>query len=261
MSKKSKRRVRRGRPQSAPARSRPRKGPPPRPAQKPAPESGWQRLRRNRPLFYGSLALAGVIVAVLAWLIFARPPRGEKTVTPTAPAEPTSSASLSWPEPPAMAIDPSKQYTATIVTDKGDITVELFADRAPKTVNSFVFLARQGYYDGVTFHRVLEGFMAQGGDRTGTGGGGPGYTFEDEIDPDLRFESEGLLAMANAGADTNGSQFFITYSATPGLDGQHTIFGRVVEGMDVARSLTPRDPDANPTFAGDRIKTVRIAEG
>ncbi len=115
--------------------------------------------------------------------------------------------------PPEMVIDPSKRYTATINTDKGDIVIELFADKAPRTVNNFVFLARDGFYDGVTFHRVIDGFMAQGGDPTGTGSGGPGYKFADEFHPALKHDGAGILSMANAGPDTNGSQFFITHGA------------------------------------------------
>jgi cyclophilin family peptidyl-prolyl cis-trans isomerase len=141
-----------------------------------------------------------------------------------------------------MVIDPSKRYTATISTDSGDIVVELFADKAPKTVNNFVFLAQDGYYDGVTFHRVIHGFMAQGGDPTGSGRGGPGYKFEDEFHPVLKHDQAGILSMANAGPGTNGSQFFITFVPTPHLDGRHTVFGRVIEGMDVVESIPERDP-------------------
>jgi len=144
--------------------------------------------------------------------------------------------------PPQMVIDPSKRYVATIATDGGDIVIELFADKAPVTVNNFVFLARDGYYDGVTFHRVIKGFMAQGGDPTGSGSGGPGYRFEDEFHPSLKHDEPGILSMANAGPGTNGSQFFITYTATPHLDGRHTVFGRVIEGMDVALAIPERDP-------------------
>jgi len=159
-----------------------------------------------------------------------------------------------------MIIDPSKSYTATIVTEKGDIVVKLFADKAPRTVNNFVFLARQGFYDGSSFHRVIPDFMAQGGSPQGTGSGGPGYTFEDEFHHDLRHDGPGVLSMANAGPNTNGSQFFITYVATPWLDGHHSVFGKVVSGMDVLRSLTPRDPAQNPDFPGDAIKTITITE-
>jgi cyclophilin family peptidyl-prolyl cis-trans isomerase len=166
-----------------------------------------------------------------------------------------------WSSPPEMQIDPSKGYTATLRTDKGDIVIELLPQAAPLTVNNFVFLARQHYYDGVTFHRVIPGFMAQGGDPTGTGGGGPGYTFADETDSGLNFDGPGLVAMANRGPDTNGSQFFITYAATPHLNGQHTIFGRVTSGMEVAESLTPRDPSANPNAPpGDKINSITIEE-
>ena len=161
---------------------------------------------------------------------------------------------------PPMALDPSKTYQATIVTEKGNIVVELFANQVPNTVNSFVFLARDGYYDNTTFHRVLPGFMAQAGDPTGTGTGGPGYTFADEIDPALRHEGPGTLSMANAGPNTNGSQFFLTYEATPWLDGKHAVFGRVVSGMEVIGALTPRDPQQNPGSAGDAILTIVIQE-
>jgi cyclophilin family peptidyl-prolyl cis-trans isomerase len=178
--------------------------------------------------------------------------------------------------PPAMQIDPSKTYVATFETAKGDITVELFADKVPNVVNNFVFLAREGFYDDTTFHRVLEGFMAQGGDPTGTGGGGPGYSFPDEFHPDLRHSGRGILSMANSGADSNGSQFFITYVPTPSLDAYdengnlkacerpdvscHAVFGQVTEGLDVLEALTLRDPGQNPTFDGDLLKTVRIEE-
>ena len=169
-------------------------------------------------------------------------------------------APMQFSEPPAMTIDPTKFYIATLKTAKGDIVVELLADKAPLTVNSFVFLAREGYYDGTTFHRVLDNFMAQGGDPTGTGSGGPGYQFADEISPDLTFDQPGLLAMANSGPGTNGSQFFITFVPTPHLNGKHTIFGRVLSGMEVAQSLTRRDPNTGPTFQGDELVTVEIEE-
>jgi cyclophilin family peptidyl-prolyl cis-trans isomerase len=161
--------------------------------------------------------------------------------------------------PPSGALDTSKRYTARFKTEKGDIVVELHADRAPLTVENFVNLARAGFYDGTTFHRVIGGFMAQGGDPTGTGTGGPGYQFADEFHPELRHDAPGILSMANAGAGTNGSQFFITYGPTPHLDGKHSVFGRVTDGMDVLRSLRERDPqrDRQP---GDRIETIEISE-
>jgi cyclophilin family peptidyl-prolyl cis-trans isomerase len=160
-----------------------------------------------------------------------------------------------YDSPPPMSIDPSKRYTATIVTGLGDIVVELYADRAPVTVNNFVFLAREGYYDGVTFHRVIGGFMAQTGDPTGTGAGGPGYRFADEFDPGLRHDGPGMVSMANAGPGTNGSQFFITHTATPHLDGRHSVFGRVIEGMDVVLAIPERDPRSasRPGLAMDRV--------
>jgi cyclophilin family peptidyl-prolyl cis-trans isomerase len=165
-----------------------------------------------------------------------------------------------WDAPPEMSVDPDAIYLATLHTDKGDIVIELFADRAPKTVNNFIFLAEMGYYDHTTFHRVIPDFMAQGGDPTGTGTGGPGYTFEDEILPDQTFDEPGYLAMANRGTNTNGSQFFINYVATTWLDANHTIFGKVVRGMDVVEALTPRDPSDTPDFDGDELITVTITE-
>lgn len=162
---------------------------------------------------------------------------------------------------PSQVIDPDKSYTATITTDKGDIVVELYAKEAPITVNSFVFLARNGWYDGVPFHRVMEGFVAQSGDPSGTGYGGPGYSYVDEIDPDLKYDREGLLGMANAGADTNGSQFFITLDALPDLDGKYTIFGEVTEGMDVVKALTQRDPSSSEALpTPSKIISVTIEE-
>ena len=140
--------------------------------------------------------------------------------------------------PPPLIIDPNKRYVAKINTNQGAITLDLFPKEAPKTVNNFVFLARDGFYDGVVFHRVIPSFMIQGGDPTGTGRAGPGYTFEDEFDPSLVFDSPGLLAMANSGPSTNGSQFFITVAPTPHLNGRHTIFGRVVEGQDIADAIS-----------------------
>ena len=179
-----------------------------------------------------------------------------------APASQASSESKpkQWSSPPAMMIDQSKNYTAVFELAKGEeFEIELFADKAPKTVNNFVFLAREGYYDGVTFHRVLEGFMAQAGDPTGSGSGGPGYRFEDEFHPDLRHDDAGILSMANAGPNTNGSQFFITFVPTPNLDDKHSVFGKVSKGMDVVNSLTLRRP-AEATEPGDVIDTIRIVE-
>jgi len=162
---------------------------------------------------------------------------------------------------PPVVIDPLKQYIATIQTERGDIVIELFPDVAPITVNSFVFLARNGWFDGVTFHRVIPGFMAQAGDPSGTGMGGPGYMFKNEISPDLTFDHKGLVAMANAGPDTNGSQFFITYGPAEQLNGQYTIFGEVIEGMEIVESITPRDPSQGTDQPpGDVIISITIEE-
>jgi cyclophilin family peptidyl-prolyl cis-trans isomerase len=168
---------------------------------------------------------------------------------------------IQFSECPPMEIDPLKRYVANIQTEKGDIVVELFPDVAPIAVNSFIFLAENGWFDGVTFHRVLPGFVAQAGDPTGTGIGGPGYAFKNETSPDLLFDQEGLLAMANSGPDTNGSQFFITYASSESLNGQYTIFGKVIEGMDIALSLTPRDPSQGSDLPpGDEIITITVEE-
>ncbi len=137
-----------------------------------------------------------------------------------------------------MSIDSSAGYTAKIKTNKGNIVIELFPASAPKTVNNFVFLANEGFYNGIIFHRVIPNFMIQGGDPTGTGTSGPGYKFEDEIDTKLGFDKPGILAMANSGPNTNGSQFFITTASTPHLNGNHTIFGKVLEGQDVADTIS-----------------------
>ena len=167
---------------------------------------------------------------------------------------------LQWASAPKMAIDVTKQYSADVKMVKGgDFVIQLFPNKAPITVNSFVFLARQGFYNGVTFHRVLEGFMAQGGDPTGTGQGGPGYQFVNETS-NLTFDKAGVVAMANSGPNTNGSQFFITFGPQPQLNGGYTIFGQVVNGMDVVNAITPRNPDQNPTFQGDVMESVTIIE-
>jgi len=211
---------------------------------------------------------AGVIVALIAigviWL--ALPGRGSNVLELPTEASTTSQSpntvAKQYDTYPPMTIDQNKKYLATFKLAKGgEFVVQLFADKAPKTENNFVFLARDGYYDGVTFHRVLEGFMAQGGDPTGTGRGGPGYYFEYEAN-DLKFDKPGVVAMANQGAatPTNGSQFFITFGPTPQLDGGYTIFGQVIQGMDVVNAITRRDPDTNPSFQGDVIQTITITE-
>jgi peptidyl-prolyl cis-trans isomerase B (cyclophilin B) len=158
--------------------------------------------------------------------------------------------SKQYPAPPPMAIDSTKSYTATFETSKGDIVCELYAKAAPKTVNNFVFLAREGFYDNTTFHRVIADFMVQGGDPTGSGRGGPGYQFEDEVKGNPNRHQVGSLSMANAGPGTNGSQFFITHVVTNWLDGKHTVFGRVKSGQDVV----------NAVKQGDTLKAVKIEE-
>ena len=192
------------------------------------------------------LALIVLVVGAIVWLLISGSKGG--------------AGAQKWSAPPAMTIDPAREYLATVKMEKGgEFVIQLSADKAPITVNNFVFLAREGYYDGVTFHRVLEGFMAQGGDPTGTGGGGPGYEFANE-DSDLLFDKAGVVAMANAGRDTNGSQFFITFGPQPRLNGGYTIFGQVISGMDVVNQITRRDPDKKPAFQGDAIATVTTIE-
>ena len=158
-----------------------------------------------------------------------------------------------------MVIDPKKKYSAIFHTARGDFEIELYADKVPNTVNNFVFLAKDGFYDGTTFHRVIKDFMVQGGDPEGSGRGGPGYKFKDEFHPSLKHTGPGTLSMANAGPHTNGSQFFITHVATPHLDGKHAVFGKVVKGMDIVNAIRERDPgrDRNP---GDALTSIEIVE-
>ena len=155
-----------------------------------------------------------------------------------------------WSAPPVMSVDPRKAYRVRIETSKGVITLDLYPQHAPKTVNNFVFLAREGFYDGMAFHRVIGDFMIQGGDPTGTGRGGPGYRFDDETKGNPLRHDAGVISMANAGPNTNGSQFFITHSPQPHLDGRHTVFGRVVEGRDVVDAIRQ----------GDRMTKVEVDE-
>ncbi len=155
-----------------------------------------------------------------------------------------------WKTPPEMTIDPKKVYTATIDTPRGKIVLDLYPEHAPKTVNNFVFLAKEGFYDGVKFHRVIANFVIQGGDPTGTGAGGPGYRFEDEVRNNPLKNERGMISMANAGPGTNGSQFFILHSAQPHLNGKHTVFGKVTSGLDVVDAIRQ----------GDEMTTVTISE-
>jgi len=158
--------------------------------------------------------------------------------------------SKQWDNPPEMQIDVDGNYSVSMETSKGTIEIELYAAAAPKTVNNFVFLAKEGFYDGVIFHRVIADFMIQGGDPTGTGTGGPGYRFEDEFDGNPHQHERGSLSMANAGPGTNGSQFFICHGSQPHLNGRHTVFGKVTEGLDVVDAIA----------AGDEMVKVSIAE-
>lgn len=164
-----------------------------------------------------------------------------------------------WSSPPDMIIDKEKDYKAILHTEKGDIKINLFEEKVPRTVNNFVFLSNEGFYDDTIFHRVIMNFMAQAGDPTGTGSGGPGYQFKDEFHEELKHNKPGIVSMANAGPNTNGSQFFITHVPTPWLDGKHSVFGEVEDGMDVLFSIPPRDP-LNPEYPGVTIKSVEILE-
>ncbi len=162
---------------------------------------------------------------------------------------------------PPLVVQAGKRYLATLQTEKGEVVIELYADKTPLTVNSFVFLAQRGWYDGVTFHRVIPGYLVQTGDPSGTGVGGPGYLFRDEFHPLLRFDKPGVVAMANHGPDTNGSQFFITLSPQPSFNDRFTIFGHVLQGMDVLNRLTPRDPSKAAILSeGDRLLHILIEE-
>jgi len=207
-------------------------------------------------------AIALAVIAILVLTLSSCIPSGSSAVQNgnTSDVEAQQGKTLTYKQAPAMQIDVSKTYRAKVTMEKGgEFVILLYADKAPLTVNNFVFLAREGYYSGVTFHRVLDGFMAQGGDPSGTGGGGPGYQFVNE-DSDLTFDKAGVVAMANAGRDTNGSQFFITFGPQERLNGGYTIFGQVTEGMDVVNGLTRRNPDLSPDFLGDRIASITITE-
>ena len=198
------------------------------------------------------IALLGSVILLLTGCSSQAAPAPENP-----PAEPAVAPEESDGLPP-MTIDVNKKYIATIQTKYGNIVIELFPEDAPVTVNNFVYLARQGFYDGTTFHRVIPGFMAQGGDPTGTGSGGPGYKFNDEISG--RKHKTGAVSMANSGPNTNGSQFFICYAPQPHLNGKHTVFGQVIEGMDVANRLRPADQTKDPAFKGDLIEKITITE-
>jgi cyclophilin family peptidyl-prolyl cis-trans isomerase len=214
----------------------------------------FQQMSNIQLAALGAALLAIVVIAVVLYQAQSR----EQASSEAAPSLPVKNKQ--YDSAPPMTIDPARQYFARVKMAKGgEFVIQLFPDKAPITVNSFVFLARDGYFDGVTFHRVIEGFMAQGGDPTGTGAGGPGYEFVNE-DSDLRFDKAGVVAMANAGRNTNGSQFFITFGPQSFLDGGYTIFGQVIQGMDVVNGITRRDPEQLPDYTGDAIESVTIEE-
>jgi peptidylprolyl isomerase len=227
--------------------------------------------KTEKTIQYVAIAMIVIVIALVAWPYIAKlfskkadapapVSAGNVGSTTACGAFESIAAADQYNEAPPMMVDQAKQYFATFKMAKGgEFIAELYPAKAPITVNSFVFLACKNYFDGVTFHRVLEGFMAQGGDPTGTGSGGPGYEFVNE-NSDLTFDKAGVMAMANAGPDTNGSQFFITFGPTEQLNGGYTIFGQVTEGMDVVNAITRRDPQENPAFEGDVIETVAITE-
>jgi peptidyl-prolyl cis-trans isomerase B (cyclophilin B) len=212
-----------------------------------------ERRRRRRQrivagVVAGAVALGGIGVAAFAFL--GGPDRQAEAAKPGASPSPEKPVACGgtvpraageekpmYDEAPKMQIDPSKEYTATLNTSCGTIELELFAKDTPVTVNNFVFLAEKGFYDGLTFHRIIPDFVLQGGDPRGDGTGGPGYEFKDEIVPSLKFDRPYLLAMANSGKDTNGSQFFITTGEPKHLNGLHTIFGRVTKGKDAVKAI------------------------
>jgi cyclophilin family peptidyl-prolyl cis-trans isomerase len=221
----------------------------------------------DKTIQYIAIAVIVIVAAFIAWRYIPKPqPKadvpafGDSTSSASVCKEFDSIPTAAQYEAPPMKVDQAKQYFANFKMAKGgNFVIELYPAKAPITVNSFVFLSCKGYFNGLTFHRVLEGFMAQGGDPTGSGAGGPGYEFVNE-DSDLTFDKAGVMAMANSGRDTNGSQFFITFGPTEQLNGAYTIFGQVVEGMDVVNAITFRDPGQNPTFEGDVMESVTISE-
>ena len=224
----------------------------PRKHHKSAKKRALEAAQKTRNTQWIALGVIILVVIVLVWILL---PRTEEPV-----AETPAVKQLQYEAPHPMTIGEGKQYFATVKMAKGgEFVIQLYPDKAPITVNSFVFLAREGFYDGVTFHRVLPDFMAQTGDPTGTGGGGPGYKFQNE-DSDLTFDKAGVVAMANAGRDTNGSQFFVTFVPKEYLNGGYTIFGQVIEGMDVVMDITLRDPQQNPDYIGDAIESIAIEE-
>lgn len=255
-------------------------------AKRDAEKAARRRQERMRKLRIAVYTAAAVIIAFLVFVLV-KPDKGGKPLAqlstpPTTSGSPTANPGCSSTKPgtyagktyktfPAYRVDQHKKYTATMETSCGQVVIELLPKSAPRTVSNFVYLARQRYYDGLLFHRVIPEFMIQGGDPAGTGSGGPGYQFDDEIDPALKFDKPGLLAMANAGVQngkgTNGSQFFITDSAPSHLNGKHTIFGRVLKGQDVVKKIIsvpsetdPNSPKANRPFVPVYILKITITE-
>lgn len=211
-----------------------------------------KKANRNQNFMIILLVIVLIAAGFILWQVLDRN-ESIQDDRPLANVEPVQRNEI-YTEPPPMVIDTGQTYEAIMKTEKGEIKLRLFDDEAPLTVNNFVYLAEQGFYDGLTFHRVIEDFMAQGGDPTGQGSGGPGYQFADETDNGLRFDRPGLLAMANSGPDTNGSQFFITFVPTPHLDGLHTIFGEMIEGEEVLNALSRVQPGED----GDDIDRIDI---
>jgi cyclophilin family peptidyl-prolyl cis-trans isomerase len=220
-----------------------------------------EEAKRRKATQTVGLVIVAAVIALGVWFSLPKKPKAAKLTGDYGEATACASfedipAASQYTAPP-QRLDPFRQYYAAVVMENGGaFAIQLFADKAPITVNSFVFLACKGYFDGLTFHRVIEGFMAQGGDPTGTGTGGPGYEFVNE-DSGLVFDKAGVVAMANAGRDTNGSQFFITFGAADHLNGGYTIFGQVVEGMDVVNGIRLRDPQTDP-LPGDVMESVTI---
>ncbi len=247
-------------------------------AQQRARESRDRHTGQNQTITYVAAGLAVIVLLFIVWQLISSAGGDETTsvgdqllgacegtetlfgdARPMADLEPASRNAI-YSAPPETVIDSDNCYEAVITTAKGEMRLRLFEQVAPLTVNNFVFLASQGFYDGVPFHRVLDNFMAQTGDPTGTGTGGPGYTFADEIDPTVVFDRRGLLAMANSGPSTNGSQFFITFAATDWLNGAHTIFGELLAGDDVLGALTLVNPEAADGTVPDVMQRVDIYE-
>jgi cyclophilin family peptidyl-prolyl cis-trans isomerase len=230
-----------------------------------------KKAEQNRLIMMIAGVLAVVVIALVVWQLWPEPEaepsvedgtaavgevvEGERPLADIAPAERNDY----YTAYPPMILEEGVDYQARIVTNKGEMLLDLYEEETPLTVNNFVYLANQGFFDGIIFHRVLEDFMAQTGDPTGTGVGGPGYQFEDEVGAGFAFDRRGQLAMANAGPGTNGSQFFITFIPTDWLTGNHTIFGELLEGDDVLGSLSLRDPQA-PSGETDVMERVEILE-